>query len=185
MLRTHVICIFILLFGSSCGYRFSTIQDMVLGCRTISVPYIIGDDDGEMTSALIHCLTASGYRYQKCHGEIILFVSIVECRDENVGFRYDRKKSGELTRSIIPAETRMIVSAQVRVIDAEKGCDLIRPFYVRDSIDFDHEYYSSREGINVFSLGQVTDIDGGRESAWRPLKRKLAQKVVDYLSNIW
>ncbi len=63
----------------------------------------------------------------------------------------------------------------------EKLCSVLLD-YLRTS-NLTIVYYSSRKGVNVFSLGQVTDIDEARDVAEYPLHRRLAQKIVDYINN--
>lgn len=167
---------------AGCGYRF--VQDGPPGYqRTISVPYVIGDLDGELTSSIIKEISVSGFfRYKNESGNMILLVEIVDSRDDNIGFRYDRKKDNDLKNSIIPDETRMIVSVDVSVVDSASGEVLFAPVRLTADIEFDHYFYSSHEGVNVFSLGQYTDIDAAQDAAQRPLNRRLARKIVDYLA---
>ena len=71
------------------------------------------------------------------------------------------------------------------MIDSRSGCVVLGPSIIKAHVDFDHEFNSSRDAVNVFSLGQVTDIDGATDAAARPLNKVLAQKIVDYMANAW
>lgn len=51
--------------------------------------------------------------------------------------------------------------------------------------EFDHTYYTTRDRINVFSLGQLSDIDAARDAAMVPLNRALAERIVDFVMNSW
>jgi len=175
----------LLLSMTSCGYKYG-FGDLSSRYRTIYVPYVEGDHTGSFTTALINELSTSGaFCYSDCGGDAILSIKILDYRDENIGFRYDRNKNNELLNSLIPAETRRTVIAIISLYDSETCCNILGPDKIVASVDFDHEYNSSRDGVNVFSLGQVTDIYGARDASIDPLNRVLAQKIVDYLSSVW
>lgn len=176
-------CLFLLFILSGCGYQF-TAYSQPYRSKTISVPYAIGDQDGSFTNSLIYALTTGGYTYVKCGGELSVFVDLVDFRTENIGYRYDREKDGSLTRTLIPEETRLIGIARVSLIDCESGCLVVPAFEVNASVEFDHEYYTTRDGVNTFSLGQLTDYDAARTTAYHPLNKKLAQRIVEYISQI-
>ena len=112
-------------------------------------------------------------------------VELIDFDDENIGFRYDRKKDGRRRKAIIPTETRLIATAQVTLIQAYSGEALIGPVRLAASVDFDHDYCSDRGEINIFSLGQLNDYDTAYEAAFRPLNRVLAQKIVDLINDSW
>ena len=110
---------------------------------------------------------------------------IIDYYLENVGFRYDRKRDDRLSHSMSPTETRVKVLAEVAVQDCCSGETVLGPARIYASVDFDHDYYYSRDGINVFSLGQVTDFDAAHDAVQSPLNRVLAQKIVDYVIHSW
>ena len=175
----------IFILFSSCGYRTGN-SGQLSSYSTVSVPYVYGDRDGDLTSAIIEELSSSAcFRYERECGELLLYVRILDFRDLNIGFRYDRDKDSSLNKSVIPAETRYSILTQVEVIERGSGCSVLGPVELWTSIDFDHDYYSSRDGINVFSLGQLSDYDAAHDVALHPLHRKLAQKIVDYLKYSW
>jgi len=169
---------------SGCGYRFANYDQSF--ARTISVPYVEGDRDGAITAALIRELcNSNAYQYVPSGGEFTLHVKIVDLRDENIGFRYYRKQSGKLTNSVIPTETRLWVKTEVSVINNCNGEYALGPVLIETNADFDHDYYLNLHGINIFSLGQLSDVDSAREAVWEPLNKLLSQKIVDYVSNSW
>jgi len=170
----------LLLFCSSCGYRFTN-QASPLRGKEIGVPYVIGDRDGYITSELIHALTASGYQYDRYGGDVVLRVEVLEVVEDDIGFRFERKEDDKIERSIISSEERLKAIVQVAVVDSVQCRDVIEPFIITADVEFDHEYYSSPNDINERSLGQLTDIDGARDAARRPLARTIAQRIVDYL----
>jgi hypothetical protein len=174
-----------LLLAGCCGYQLEeslSLSDL----PTISIPYVECDQDGELTAAIVKELATSGvYRYQPCGGEWILQVSIVSDYDENIGFRYDRSRKGKLKREIIPVETRRFIMVDVSLVSAATGCAVRGPIRLQASVDFDHDDYTIRRGINTFSLGQLTDIDSAHDVAITPLNKKLAEKIVDYVIYGW
>lgn len=170
---------------SSCGYRMGQ-GELSSQYSTITVPYVEGDLDGTFTNALVkHLATAGGFEYQADCAALVLKVKLLELRDENIGFRYDRHRNGRLRHNIIPTETRIIVSAEMCVFEAATGRTILGPAIIVASVDFDHDYYSSRGEVNVFSLGQLTDIDEAEDAVRRPLSQALAAKIVAYVNASW
>lgn len=179
--------LFLLIVGcclSGCHYQFGQ-GELSRSYRTISVPYIEGDQKGELTTEVVKQLSLSGaFHYVNGCSDLVLKIKLIELRDENIGFRYDRKKRGKLRKSIIPTETRISALVEVLVVDA--GGQTIRgPTRMTASADFDHTYYSSRHAVNIFSLGQLNDLDAAHDAAMRPLNRHLAERIVDYVINSW
>jgi hypothetical protein len=177
--------LFLLLFFSGCGYHMGQ-GGIAAKYSTISVPYVDGDDDGDFTSALIKELSTTGpLTYWRTGGDLLLKVSLIDFRDDNIGFRYDRHKDGKIKNAIIPVETRLEADAEVTLIDT--ACDkvIMGPLIITADIEFDHDYYSSRNAVNVFSLGQLTDYDEAYDAAEPVLNKALSQKIVDYLYDSW
>jgi len=180
-----VAVIFLLLAVTSCGYRWGE-GGTLTSVHTISVPFVDGDWDGQLTSAIIRQLgVRSRYQYRSEGGSAILKVAIIDAWDDNIGFRYDRTKKGKFKSRIIPDETRFGELVEVVLIEACSGTALLGPVRISAEVDFDHDYYSSRNAINVFSLGQLTDYDEAHDAAERPLNERLAKKIVDYLNANW
>lgn len=168
---------------TSCHYQFGR-GDLSQNYSTISVPYIAGDQQGELTTELIKKISTSGaFRYVQCGGDLTLKIKLVDFNEENINFRYDRKKSGHLKKSIIPIETRVKGIAEVSLIESGSGKVIRGPTRVTASVEFDHTYYATWDEINVFSLGQLNDIEGARDAVMQPLNRALAEHIVDYLIN--
>ena len=170
---------------TGCQYQFGR-GELSHSYTTISVPYIEGDQRGELTADVIKQLSTSGlFCYTNENSDLILKVKFLELGEENIGFRYDRKKGGCLKKSIIPTESR--VNALVEVILMERISERIIRGPTRISVneDFDHTYYSTRNRVNIFSLGQLNDIDEARDAVMHPLNRHLAERIVDYVVNSW
>lgn len=150
---------------------------------TLTVPFVDGDRDGSLTQALIHEVTLhTPFSYVCANSVYELRVRLLDIREENIGFRYDRHKKGKLRHAIIPTELRMTALAEVTLYDATTGEVLIAPTPVEAYVDCDHDYYCNRDAVNVFSLGQLADIDAAREAALHPLNVKLARNVADFLA---
>lgn len=183
--KSHLLWFCLLLLVSSCGYHSG--HGGILGkYQTISIPYIAGDWDGSLTSALIQRMTQSGNLTYRTHGgALTLLVAVIDFDDEHIGYRYDLSKTGKIKSRVIPDETRLDVLVEVSVVEACSGTVLMGPVRIAACVDFDHDYYSSRNGINVFSLGQLTDYDEASDAALQPLSRQLAKKVVDYVNDNW
>lgn len=85
---------------------------------------------------------------------------------------------------MIPCETR--VTAQLEVSLEDRYCNQVLPkVIITASLDFDHDYYSSRDSVNIFSLGQLSEVDAARDTVISPLNALISKKIVDYLSDSW
>jgi hypothetical protein len=184
-MRVLLFSLLLLVSLSGCGYRLGP-GPLASRYATISVPYVEGDRDGDLTRELVRKLGSNGgFRYSPDCGELILRVKVVELKDKNIGFRYDVNDEGELKKSIIPVETRLTALSEVELIDSSNGEVLLGPAMISAFVEFDHEYYSSHHGVNVFSLGQLTDTYEAHDAAKHPLNIALSQKIVDFISNSW
>lgn len=203
-LMKSLLLLFPLLFSLSCGYQFGQ-GSLPSKYQTISVPYVEGDISGELTAILIKQISRSGsFRYVSDNGDLILYVTLCDCSEENIGFSYDTKKNKDdkhrrkdgkkdnsgcnkrdFNHSIIPIESRATIIAEVTVVDCSSGCTVLGPAKLIASVDFDHDYYYSPNKINVFSLGQLTDVDEARDAVLTPLYRALAEKITEYIIHSW
>ena len=184
-MRYWLIAFFLCFALAGCGYHFGQ-GNLSSRYSSISVPYAEDDWNGSLTTAVVNEIASQGVlEYRRDGGSLILKIKILDYRDENVGFRYDRKKSGKLKHTIIPVETRVTITTEVMVIDATTLQSIIGPVVLSADVVFDHAFYSSRNGINVFSLGQLTDYDEAYDAAMRPLNQAIAQKIVDYVNDSW
>ena len=166
---------------AGCGYKLNTVPTLN-DAPAISIPYVQGDEDGQLTAALIHQISISGeYAYRSCGGEYVLEAKIIDYTYENIGFRYDRTKRNCLEDYIIPVEMREGILLEVQLVAACSGEILLGPSRLYTDLEYDHGYYSIRDKVNVTSLGQLTDIDSAEDAAKTPLYRKIAEKVVSWL----
>lgn len=168
----------LMLLISSCGYHLDWNSDQ----ETMTVPYACGDQDGYFTNALTEAIHCSGqFRIVNSEGKYLLQTALKNCREEGIGFHYTKDNEGNISRTIIPNESRYYLSATFSLIDCSKNCILLGPVDLDVTVDFDHEYDSSPNKINVFSQGQLTDIETARITVHEIAVRQLAKKIVDYL----
>jgi hypothetical protein len=189
-LKALAACVFLALSG--CGYRFS---DDTERHNTISVPFIKGDANGQLTSELIHALSSSGhFEFRKSNSNLELLVTIVSEGDERIGYRYDRNPTtGKLRKNIVGVENRETISVEAKLIDVYTQQVILGPETITASADYDYVDYNSIRDLTFiqpggkpttiinFSLGQLDSIEGAHDDAQTPIFRKLAQKIVDGL----
>lgn len=181
----YLLALFFIAALPGCGYNLGS-GDLIRRYQTINVPYMECDQDGVFTSTLIHQIALNtGLRSVNCGGDLCLKTRLICPKAENIGFRYDTEKCDKRAPWLIPTEARLWVSAEIQLIDRTTGESLIGPLIVSVYIEFDHEYYLSRNGVNVFSLGQVTDIREATDAAQLPLAEALAKKIVDTIYYAW
>jgi len=169
----------------SCHYQFGHGQ-LANQYSTISVPYADGDPDGHLTSEIIKKICISGaFKYAQNEGDLLLKIKVISIKDQNIGYRYDRKRDDKIKHSIIPSESRYIAIAEVTLIDTCKNEVIRGPTRITAKLDFDYDYYKVQHGANVFSLGQVSDVDSARDAARYPLDSKLADLIVEYVVSSW
>lgn len=171
--------IILLIALASCGYRQEGVPSFE-DAPTLSIPYVEGDPDGQITKALVYQVASSGrYVYQACSGQFILRVRVIDEYDENIGFRYERNKNCKVTREIVPVETRGWIVVEVELLSA--GQVLRGPCRLQAYTEFDHDYYTIRDRVNIFSLGQLTDVDSAEDASLTPLYRRIAEKITEWL----
>ncbi|MEI8364949.1 MAG: hypothetical protein WCF65_00895 [Parachlamydiaceae bacterium] len=172
---------------SGCGYQLGQgCEGLSSRYSTMSVPYVIGDQNGSLTSAIIREVVQSGsFEYRTFGGGLVLNVKRIDITEDNIGFRYDRKKSGKLTKDTIPTEARISMVVEFSIVEATSGCTVLGPICLSAAVEYDHDYYSSRDGVNTFSLGQLSDLEEAYDAVQTPLNQVMAQKIIDYISQSW
>ncbi len=169
----------------SCQYQFGHGQ-LASHYATISIPYADGDSEGHLTAEIIKKISRSGaFRYVAADGELQLKIKVLSTKDKNIGYRYDRKRDEKIKHALIPAESRYTITAEVSILDMKENEVIRGPTLISASIDFDYDYYKVQHGANVFSLGQVSDVDSARDAAKGPLNSKLADSIVEYVVSSW
>jgi hypothetical protein len=182
----------LLFFG--CGYHFEGSEQRE-GVVSVSIPYIKGDGEGELNSALAKALGTSGlFDYVQNGGEWILQAAIIADGDDRIGFRYDRNPTtGKRRVNIVGTENRRSMSVQVTLINAHTQETLLGPQVVSATADYDYVDSNSirdltfvtiqgtPERVLDFSLGQLDSVDGAHDDTSAVVYRLLAQKIVDGL----
>lgn len=179
-----VLASLLLISLQGCGYHFGP-TGLASAYKTVSVPFVQNDPHGELTATLIREITTTGtYTYCQYGGELELAVTLVDIVDENVAYRYE-KETRKVKRSTVPSETRLTAIAEVVLVETATGRCLVGPARIGGSVVFDHDYYTSPDAVNVFSLGQLTDIEQAQEAALTPLFQVLARNINEYIRNVW
>lgn len=174
-----------LFFLTACGY-YAGDGSLAQQYETVSIPYAKNDLDGFLTKELVRVFaTDSDLTIRNSDADLILNVELLNIDEENIGFRYDRNKRGEFIHEVIPVETRLVARACISLVDAETGCLIVQPIVIEATYDFDHDYTSPQNSVNIFSLGQLTDYDEAYDAAVKPLYHNLAKKICDYVSDVW
>jgi len=181
--------IFCLLALSACGYRFDGGEKIA-----VSVPYVIGDHEGELTDSLIWALSrTANFRYAENGGDWILKAKVIDTNNDRIRYRYDRDdKSGKLRDNVIGIENRKDITVEVRVVNATTGKLILGPQKIKADADYDYVDPNSLRDLSfidpttgsrltsiAFSLGQLDSVGAAGEDAIYPIYQTLAQKIVD------
>lgn len=179
----------VLLILSACGYRVEGIDPI-----TVTVPYVLGDHEGELTDALAFALSkTANYRYVKEGGDWTLTAKIVGDRNDRIGYRYDRDpKSGKLRDNVIGIENRKDITVEVKVVKTSTGDLILGPQKIKASSSYDYEDPNTlfdletidpasgiRQPTIDFSLGQLDSVAAAGEDVIDPIYRLLAQRIID------
>lgn len=194
----RVVCVLILMMGvSSCGYRM-THESSFGQCTTLSVPYVKGDLDGRLTTAIIKKLSESSkWHYAQEQGDCVLDIEVVRHDNSQIGYQYDRVKStAELIDRLIPNEGRRTVRVRLNILDAAREQVLHGPYEIEASADYDFVNFDTykdlafvnEEGIAqsvlTYSLGQLDSEEGGMEAVLAAVYQTLAEKILIGLDHL-
>ncbi len=181
----------ILLILSACGYRFQGCGYRG-GVPTISIPYVVGDTEGELTNELIRVFAASGDFTYLAHGGVLeLKVAIIDHRTESLGWKYNRNPNGSLTDDLVSTEARRTMMIEVTLLEAGSGEIFFGPSLVETAVDYDYYEPDSIQDLSFitaagirqtsvhFSLGQLDSTEGAYDSSTTPISRKAAKKILD------
>lgn len=182
---------FLALSLTSCGYRTAASDDKT----TISVPYVEGDNQGQLTAEIIRQLTNSDmYDFVRKDGDLVLIVSLVGDRNDHVGFKYDRtEKKGKIEHNLMSTENRRILTAQVTLSRPDTEEIVLGPMNITATGDYDYidvntlkelafrDQQGKRKKTINFSLGQLDSVEGAQDAVLTPIYRQLAQKIAAVL----
>jgi hypothetical protein len=176
---------FSLLMLVSCGYRAANSEEK----KTISVPYIEGDQQGQLTAEVIRQLQETGYYdFVRRGGDLVLKAVIVGDQKETIGFSYDRKgQSGKIEKNLMATENRRNLTVEIQLLEGDKV--ILGPLKITAAGEFDYVDVNSlqalsfindrgrREKVVNFSLGQLDSIEGAEDNVLTPTYRGLARKI--------
>jgi len=173
------------LLTTGCGYHLGY-GGVTSSYRTISIPYVEGDEQGRLTSALIRTVTQTGnLRFVTCRGDLELCVCLEAPEDDNIGFIYAPESNGSLSNIVVSNEARLSIDAKVSVIERRTGQRVLGPVTIPTDVTFDFESDLSNVNFHAFSLGQLEMFNLAKDAAFVPLYDRLAQKIVDYVNHCW
>lgn len=177
-----------------CGYHFDTTPTESSERISVNIPYIKGDHQGVLLSALAKAMGESGvFDYVYTAGSCSLSVSIVSDSDDRIGFRYDRNPTnGELRDNIVGTENRRALVASIRLVDESTQEVIVGPEDVRVTVDYDYFDGNSIRDLVVFrepgpqtalsfSLGQLDSVDGAHDDTHSSIYGLMADKIVSRL----
>jgi len=175
----YILCVIQL---TSCGWHVAeTISHQ--NPTHLSIPYASGDSSGELTNAVIAIMsTQPGFTIDDT-SLYQLKISILDDKEQRIGYRYDPAKEAKGKKKLIPNENRDKRLVQVSLIDRQSNKTMIGPAYILGSIEYDHQENSIDNDINDFSLGQLADINAAQDVTYIPLYRDLAKKISYWLQN--
>ena len=181
MRKNNFLPLILLTLTSSCGFHLASSMQPEKA-KTVSIPYVEGDSDGQLTAAIIEAVEKQGgLRYTKGEGRFTLKVKQVDSSIENIGFRFDPKHPHH--KSLIPSESRNKNLIEVSLIDNASQKTVVGPAYLLVKTDYDHQNYSIDQDNNRFSLGQLSDIDTSSDVLSIPVHRNIARDVAQYLQH--
>ncbi len=175
-----IACVCLLLVSTGCGYRLGR-GEIIERYGSVSVPYVEGDDEGVLTTALIRAITTSGtLAYRSYCSDLLLKVCLAKPEDTNIGFIYAPNSD-----IVVSNEARLTMTATIRLIDRYTGCCILGPCDVTASLTFDFEPDLSNVNDQAFALGQLEMHNLALDAAKPPLYTILAEKITDYINHSW
>ena len=186
--------LFFLVLLSGCGYRWQP-ECPSQARPTVSVPFVQGDEEGTLTSAIVRTLTALGIADVFSHaGDLRLQIAIVDTKNQPVGYRLDKQKiSGEIKKNIVACEGRKTITVEATLFEGNSDCVIKGPYTISEDADYDYVDGDSIQDLAFvntsgvltpalpFSLGQLESVESAQEAAHRPLYERLARKIADTL----
>jgi hypothetical protein len=184
LIEIKTLFVFLILLLSGCSYRFGT-GGLINAYSSISIPYVEGDKNGELTNALIRRMVGKGGpAYLMCGGDLLLYVCLEQPRHEMIGFIF-AKEDGVLTDIIVSNEARIELIAKVTLVERQTGRLILGPLAIPASLTYDFEPDLTDRDAHQFALGQLEINPQALEAAYRPLFTLLAEKIVDTVIHSW
>jgi hypothetical protein len=183
---TRFLSLLFLFMTAGCGYRLGR-GEIIEQYSSVCIPYVEGDTDGNLTTALIRQMTTKGVlAYRNVGADLLLQVCLLEPVDENIDFAYaPREMDGKKVKILVSNEARLTLTARISLIDRFTGECVLGPMNLSSWIDFDFEPDLSNIGFHAFALGQLEMHNLAQDAAFHPLYALLAEKIVDYVNHSW
>ena len=175
------------LLFSSCGYRFGS-GGMIERYNSVCIPYVDGDNEGLLTTALIRAMTTKGaLAYSSYGSDLVLKVCLLPPLDTNIGFGFapDDEEDDHFSDIIVSNEARLTMTATFSLIDRRTGTCVLGPCEAISSLTYDFEPDLTNVDFHAFSLGQLEMHNLALDAATPSLYRILAEKIVDYVNHCW
>jgi hypothetical protein len=195
-MRNHFYWLMFFFLLTSCGYHWK--NGSTSPKYTVSIPYIDRDLYGVLNSELAyHISSLRSFSYVYEGGQLDLLVKIVEDDTDQIGYRRDRRDSGDAKKNVVPTEGRLRMVADVWLRKAHCQEVLLGPMRMEVVSDFDYvdqdslkdlsfiDNYGKRRSVLAFSCGQLESKTSAQDGAYLCLYRKMAQKIVDVISLAW
>ncbi|MGR3973699.1 MAG: hypothetical protein QRY72_03920 [Candidatus Rhabdochlamydia sp.] len=175
------------LLCSGCRYHPVNQEEKI----TLSIPYIQGDKEGGLTTALIFELAQAGiYHYVKGEADVRLQAELVSDEEDIIGFRYDQSTdTSQLLSNLMATENRRKLSFRITLMDPVTQMPILPPQIVTSDAEYDYidvNTFSELAFIDMggqirrtihFSGGQLDSVEGAQDSALQPIYRDLAKKI--------
>ena len=158
--------------------RFTLASSSEKNAPRIEIPYILGDDTGDLTQALYRAVSAKT-RFQvgsDCRYKLI--VKILDSKDESLSYRF---KNHHPDAKLVGCESRANLLASCEIIDTTTRKCVRGPGFIKAAIDYDYHHDAKSNKLNRLSLGQLEDLDADREVLPIPLNRDMSEKIALWL----
>lgn len=191
MKKINLSLLFIIPFLASCANYQQTGSGC--GCTPVAVELIKNDDRGLLRNALAARLSESRkFAYtSSATSRAKLVVDITKDSAENVGQGVIRDpKTKAMGDKFIPTEANRTLFAKVSVVDRDNGKDLIEPFVVSASVDFDFVEPTSVNAVRhyrangdettllQYSMGQLDSRESALGESASSIYDQLSKKII-------
>ena len=183
---------------TSCGYRWQ--PEFPDSARpTVTVPYVIGDEEGQFTAEIIGALSRSGLvDVLNYGGDYTLQIAILASGSETIGYRRDQQKvDNKKMRNLLAVEGRRNMTIEAILYKGGTEEIVSGPYKISSGAEYDYLDGDSIQDLTFigpdgnlitvlpFSLGQLEPSESAQEAAAKPLYTRLAQKIVDAIASVW
>jgi len=172
---------------ASCGYHVTTISEPI----SLSVPFIMGDRNGTLTSAIIEEISkCDNIEYGGDSAPYTLSLEFISHDDDQIGYKYrTQDTSSALIKNLSPVESRQLIRVRINIISKASHQPLIDPLVIETSMDYDYvdsQSFNDLAFINAAgatttvlnsSLGQLDAWEDAKSISTQQLYQIIAQKV--------